>query len=249
MTKMEETALVNALGKSVKGSVKGLASKSLDQRKLLIRDHITKAFDQRADAGMVEVIAKLLSDGQAERPEATEVVQIFGQLGHVNTCCCIPWSSRGRTFISGILIIAGVLCVSASNSSREARAEIYSGAILAVSFVPLWGWMVLGARGTRRAVRLVCFQFRGDSCMDAGAMWRALEDSDIGLFFAFGWPCIALFVNDTFIRGGSVRDTGFLAASCCLLWLNAIRLYRKRGRAERQVAALQGLDADQVVVV
>lgn len=238
---MEDTALVSALGRSVKD----LAKESLEQRKLLIKDHITKAFDSRVDARTVEVIAKLLSNPPTERPEATEVVQIFGELGYDDTCCCIPWSERGRAFIRGVSVIVSFLWI---YSIMAERGQVYYAAIMSLSILPFWGWLVLGARGPQRAVRLVCFQVNGEPYMDTRGMWRPLEDSMTGLHFAFGWVFFGLFIGAA-VNGDSLQDMGVGAAGCGLMWLNAIRLYVKRNRAEQQVAALRGPDPEQVVVV
>jgi hypothetical protein len=250
LSKSEEKALEQALGMSLKA----LAQESLPRRTALIREPITRAFDQRVDGWVIEMTAQLLSNGQAERPEAADIADRLGKRVMGDVYCCVPWSLRGFVFWCGVLMAIVFLATKPMQPGTPGKVRRCFDAMLVLGGLPFWGGLVLRF-GLQNNVelRLICCKMRGH-VVHVPALCRLLGNWDIGLPFAVG--CMFLSLVARTILSSLVFDDGFVLGDMVawvvmgsFVWTVAVRVYaKKQRRAAVQVPAFQGLEVGQCQV-
>lgn len=129
--------------------------------------------------------------------------------------------------------------------------------MFALSCLPIWGWLVLGmAPEQRRATaRPSCCKLRGGRAIKAPAICQPLaEDRDLGFSFSFavllfGFGVNRLLFKLTYTPDADVGPLVIGFGGSLLFCMFAADRLRKRRKAQARVAALQGVNAAQIVVV
>jgi hypothetical protein len=248
LTKSEEGALEQALGKSLKE----LSTQSLQDRIALIQGPISRAFDQRVDKWVVEITARLLSSDQAERPDASKVAGDLRELGTEDMYCCVSWSMYGYMFLNLIFLLVAGLLLTFSEEDPGAGYDVIGATLVLMSLGGVWAFLTYGDYAARRLPRFVCLQLKRRRILDVPNLCPTPGDRQIVLNFTCGALLLGIggvklmqwqydTINRTFL--------GLLVLGC-LLWLNAGRLWwKKRREAKQRTSPIQGVDATQVVMV